>query len=277
MNGSNSDAERPLRIGAVTYLNTVPLVHGLPELLPSAKLKFDHPSRLADELAAGRLDVALAPSVELARHPEWSIVSTACIGCRGPVLSVKVLFRKPPAEVKSLALDEGSRTSAVLTQILLADRFNVRPRLEVLPVGASPLEVATDAVLVIGDRAIRSPSAGFCDSWDLGEQCVRATGLPFVFAVWAARPGVDLLEVEPALDAARDEGCRQLQSLAEEQSVATGLPRDLVLGYWRDNLNFYLDQRERQGLELFFHRAAALKLIPANSQARFHDCPTEHQ
>src|SRR5215216_2406028 len=135
---NESDVERPLRIGAVTYLNTVPLVRGLPELLPAAELSFDHPSRLADELAEGNLDVALAPCVELARHPQWTIVSNACIGCRGPVLSVKVLFRKPPAEIASLALDEGSRTSAVLAQILLADGYDVRPLLEALPIGVSP-------------------------------------------------------------------------------------------------------------------------------------------
>src|SRR5688500_5563876 len=103
MTACDAGADRPLRIGAVTYLNSVPLVHGLPDLLPSAELSFDHPSRLADRLAEGELDVALAPSIELAHHPQWSIVSSACIGCRGRVLSVKLLFRKPPAEVKSLA------------------------------------------------------------------------------------------------------------------------------------------------------------------------------
>jgi chorismate dehydratase len=254
-------AERPLRIGAVTYLNTVPLVRGLPELLPGAELSFDHPSRLADELAAENLDVALAPVIELARHPQWSIVSNACIGCRGPVLSVKVLFRKSPADVSSLALDEGSRTSAVLAQILLADRFGVRPRLEVLPVGASPLETTADAVLVIGDRAIRSPATGFCDSWDLGEEWLRSTGLPFVFAVWAARTGIDCLELEPALEAARDQGRQELEAIAGEQAAAMELPRDLVLNYLRDNLNFYLDAQERQGLDLYFRRAAALGLV----------------
>jgi chorismate dehydratase len=264
-----------LRLGAVTYLNTVPLVRGLPELLPEAQIFFDHPSRLADRLAAGELDVALAPSIELARHPQWSIVSTACIGCRGPVLSVKTLFRKPPAEVKSLALDEGSRTSAVLAQILLADRFGVRPRLEVLPVGASPLESTADAVLVIGDRAIRAADQGFLESWDLGEEWVRTTNLPFVFAAWTMRSSVDVSRLELALDAARDQGCHDLEQIADEQSVFMGLPRQLVLTYLRDNLNFDLDERERRGLELFFRRAAALKLIPEPFEPRFHDCHAE--
>lgn len=272
MSPAPADPTRPLRIGAVTYLNTVPLVRGLREQLPAAELSFDFPSRLADELAQGQLDVALAPVIELARHPEWSIVSTACIGCRGPVLSVKVLFRRPPAVVKSLALDEGSRTSAVLAQILLADRFNVRPKLQLLPLASSPLDSTADAVLVIGDRAIRSPADGFCESWDLGEEWTQSTGLPFVFAVWAARPGVDATELEAALDAARDLGLDELETIATEQAAAMDLPRSLVLQYLRDNLNFYLDEPARQGLDLYFRRAAALGLISDQLQLRFHDC-----
>jgi chorismate dehydratase len=271
-----SDVERPLRIGAVTYLNTVPLVRGLPDLLPGAELSFDHPSRLADALAARRLDAALAPCIELARHPEWSIVSNACIGCRGPVLSVKLLFRKAPNVVASLALDEGSRTSAVLAQILLSDRYGVRPRLQVLSIGASPLESEADAVLVIGDRAIRSPSSGFCEVWDVGEEWVRATNLPFVFAVWVARAGVDTSALEPALEAARDQGQRDLEKIAAEQAAAMKLPRELVLHYLRDNLNFNLEPREREGLELYFRRAAALGLISKDFQLQFNDCATQH-
>jgi chorismate dehydratase len=272
MSPAPADPTRSLRIGAVTYLNTVPLVRGLQEQLPAAELSFDFPSRLADELAQGQLDVALAPVIELARHPEWSIVSTACIGCRGPVLSVKVLFRRPPSDVKSLALDEGSRTSAVLAQILLADRFNVRPKLQLLPLASSPLDSTADAVLVIGDRAIRSPADGFCESWDLGEEWTQSTGLPFVFAVWAARPGVDASELEAALDAARDLGLNELETIAVEQAAAMDLPRSLVLQYLRDNLNFYLDAPARQGLDLYFRRAAALGLISDQLQLRFHDC-----
>lgn len=271
-----AELARPLRIGAVTYLNTVPLVRGLREQLVDAELLFDYPSRLADELAAGRLDVALAPCIELARHPEWSIVSSACIGCRGPVLSVKVLFRRPPSEVRTLALDEGSRTSAVLAQILLADRFGVRPKLQLLPLASSPLDSTADAVLVIGDRAIRSPTDGFCESWDLGEEWVETTGLPFVFAVWSARPGVELGDVEALLNVARDRGLRELGSIATEQAAAMDLPRPLVLQYLRDNLNFYLDGPERRGLDLYFRRAAELGLISNHVNLQFHDCPVEH-
>lgn len=264
-----------VRVGAVSYLNTVPLVRGLRELVPGATLSFDHPSRLADDLAAGRLDVALAPVIELARHPEWSIVSDACIAARGPVLSVKVLFRKPSAEVRSLALDEGSRTSAVLAQILLADIHGARPRLDVLPIGASPEESAADAVLVIGDRAIRSPGDGFVDVWDLGERWRSWTELPFVFAVWAARPGVDVAELESALEAARDEGRRDVESIAAERAAAMTLPYEFVLTYLRDHLHFWLGAAERRGLNLYLRRAAALGLIP-ETQLNFDDRAVKH-
>jgi chorismate dehydratase len=286
-------ADRPLRIGAVSYLNTAPLVRGLPGFLPEAELSLDHPSRLADQLAEGRIDVALAPVVELARHPEWSIVSTACIACRGPVLSVKLLFRVPPGEVRSLALDEGSRTSAVLAQVLLAKtwtrgapsqaggeagyrgRRSDHLRLEVLPVKASPLESTADAVLVIGDRAIAEAPAEFCETWDLGERWRAETGLPFVFAVWAARPGVEMTEVEAGLDASRDLGLQELDAIAEERSAAMGLPRALVLRYFREHLHFHLGPNERRGLELYFREAAALGLIPSGSELRFDDCAAE--
>jgi chorismate dehydratase len=256
------DSQAGLRIGAVSYLNTVPLVRGLSELLPHAALSFDHPGRLADDLAAGRLDVALVPIVEVARHAEWSIASSACIASHGPVLSVKVLFRTPPAEVRTLALDEGSRTSAVLAQILLADRCGVRPRLVPLPVAALPGDVTADAVLLIGDRAIRWPDDDFVAVWDLGQEWRTWTRLPFVFAAWAARPGVALEQLEPALEAARDNGCRDVAAIAAEQSAAMGLPLDLVLTYLRDHLHFTLGESERRGMELYFRRAAELGLVP---------------
>src|SRR3954471_5186769 len=112
-----------IRIGAVSYLNTKPLVYGLAERLPQADVVYDFPSRLADRLAAGDLDVALIPSVEFFQDPSYSIVSDACIGCRGPVWSVKLFSRVPPPQIRTLALDEGSRTSVALVRILLKERF----------------------------------------------------------------------------------------------------------------------------------------------------------
>ncbi len=252
-----------MRIGAVNYLNTKPLVHGLSARLPEAEIVFDLPSRLADRLAAGELDVALVPSIALARHPEWKIVSDACIGCRGPVLSVKVMFRVPPAEVRTLALDEGSRTSAVLAQILLHQLHGIRPKMTSLPIGELAIDASADAVLVIGDRAICSDDCSFVEVWDLGDRWCRWSELPFVFAMWVARPGVDTSKVAAAFCAARDEGCLHLTEIANEQSTAMQLPRELLYEYLHRNLYFRLDKQQRQGLDLFYQQAAELELIPA--------------
>src|SRR5688572_19789820 len=84
-----------IRVGAVGYLNSKPLIEGLTELAPQTDLILDVPSRLADDLAAGRLDVALIPSVEYLLHPDYEIVSDACVAARGPVLSVKLFSRVP--------------------------------------------------------------------------------------------------------------------------------------------------------------------------------------
>ena len=270
-----SDDPSAARIGAVNYLNTKPLVRGLAEALPAAELIFDVPSRLADRLAAGELDVALAPVIELARHPEWTVISSACIGCRGPVLSVKALFRRPPQQVRRLAVDEGSRTSVVLSQVLLAEVAGVRPELTPLPLGRAIDDVDADALLVIGDRAIDQDESSFVETWDLGDRWCRWTELPFVFAVWAARPGFDASQVEPELNAARDRGLAELHAIAAEQATAMSLPHDLVLAYLRDNLYFYFAAAERRGLESFFSKAAQWGLIPSDMGLRFDDRTAE--
>jgi chorismate dehydratase len=258
---------RQLRFGAVQYLNTKPLVHGLAG--SGIELGFDLPSRLADRLAAGRLDVALIPVVEWFRHPEHRLVSDACIGCRGAVMSVKLLFRLPPARIASIALDEGSRTSAVLAQVLLAERHGVRPRVEPLPIGASASETAADAVLLIGDRALADATAGgsFQQVWDLGDEWCRWTGLPFVFAAWAARPGVAAERFAGRLESARDSGLANLAAIAAAEAAPHGLTVPQCLSYLRDNLHYHLGIREREALRTFRSLAAGLGLVPAASDS----------
>ncbi len=98
-----------MRIGAVSYLNTKPLIFGLQDMLrPDGELVLDLPSRLADQLKDGSLDIALIPSIEFFQDPTYTIYSNACIGCRGPVWSVKLLFRVPPHQARTFAFDEGS-------------------------------------------------------------------------------------------------------------------------------------------------------------------------
>src|SRR5262245_18791359 len=260
-----------MRIGAVSYLNTKPLVYGLAELAPQHELIFDLPSRLADELAAGRLDVALIPSIEFFKNPTYTIVSDACIACRGPVRSVKLFSRVPPANIRTLALDQGSRTSVALVRILLRERLAIDPALIPLPIDALPEAIDADALLLIGDRAIQPPSGRFVAEWDLGDVWCRWAELPFVFAMWVVRQGTGerrqgtgaaLEEIGALLSQARDLGVANVESIAAAEHAAVGLSYDDCLVYLRDQLHFDLGLRELAGLRLFREHASRLGLAP---------------
>jgi len=254
-----------MRIGAVSYLNTRPLVYRLEELAPQHELVFDLPSRLADDLAADRLDVALIPSIEYFQNPAYTIVSDACIGCRGPVRSVKLLSRVPLDSIRTLALDEGSRTSVALVRILLQERFGLVPQFLPFPIDAAPESIAADALLMIGDRAMHPPHGQFVAGWDLGDEWCRWAELPFVFAMWVCGVGVSLAEsteLATILSEARDLGVANLEEIAGREHSAVGLDYADCLTYLRDHLHFYLGPRELSGLRLFQERAAMMGLVP---------------
>jgi chorismate dehydratase len=259
-----------MRIGAVNYLNSKPLVYGLEALAPQVRLSYDLPSRLADSLTAGRLDVALVPSVEFFRTPGSTVVSDACVACRGPVLSVKLHFRVPPGDVQRVALDEGSRTSAALTRVLLAEMYGIQPNWEPLRIGCGLETTDADAVLLIGDRAIANgaPQADFVEVWDLGERWCDWTGLPFVFAMWIARAGVDVGEVAAVLGSARDNGVRRLAEIAKREGPPVGVSPELAIEYFRDNLHFVVGNEERAGLRRFYTLCVKHGLAPAGAEAR---------
>jgi chorismate dehydratase len=220
------------------------------------------------------LDVALIPSIEYFQNPHYAVVSDACIGCRGPVLSVKLFFRRAPHDVRTLALDEGSRTSVALARILLEHRFDIRPACQRLPIGEGLRDTTADAVLLIGDRAICPDSDSFVDVWDLGQEWCDWKELPFVFAMWVARQHADLDGVEAALARARDMGEANLETIAAAEAERAGLSRARCLSYLRDNLYFYFGPREQAGLREFHRLAAGLGLAPADWTLHNHDCRT---
>jgi chorismate dehydratase len=264
-------AESPIRIGAVGYLNSKPLIEGLSELVPDAELSLDYPSRLADDLGTGRLDVALIPSIEAFHDPDYEIVSDACVAARGPVLSVKVYFRRPPGLVRTLAADEGSRTSVALARVMLEERFGVTPDIRPLPLGDSTENTDAHAVLLIGDRAIRPPRERFETVWDLGEEWLAWTGLPFVFAMWVTRRGVDLRNVEEALSSARDVGLERVAEIAEREATKLGLSQRTACDYLTRNLHYRLGSAERTALRLFHRLAARHGLAPEGARVRFRE------
>jgi chorismate dehydratase len=256
-----------MRIGAVNYLNSKPLVYGLAQLAPGDRLLFDLPSRLADSLATGRLDVALIPSVEFFRTPGYTILSDACVACCGPVRSVKLHFRVPPPEVTRIALDEGSRTSAALAQILLKELAGVTPKREPLSIGNGINDTSADAVLLIGDRAMQPADGSFLEIWDLGEKWQEWTGLPFVFAMWVARAGVEVAALAARLAAARDQGVAHLADIAASESPPLGLSADSALSYFRDNLHFTLGDSELKGLRRFYDLCVERDFVPRHKDS----------
>lgn len=269
-------SETAVSIGAVTYLNSKPLVEGLAELLPDTHLHLDFPSRLADHLASGRLDVALVPSIEYFRGEDYEILSDACVAAHGPVLSVKLYTRVPWGEIKTLALDEGSRTSATLARIMLAERHGVLPQLEPLPLNHHTMDTTADAMLLIGDRAILPPEERFLATWDLGEEWLAWTGLPFVFAMWVSNCQQKLLAedvdtIERALCQSRDWGVERLEAIAQREAPLLGLTFPTTFGYLSENLHFHLGNAERCGLRTFYELASGLGLAPRGVKLRFRD------
>ncbi|NOX52969.1 MAG: hypothetical protein GXP27_00735, partial [Planctomycetes bacterium] len=154
------------------------------------------------------------------------------------------------------------RTSAALAIILLAERYGVRPRTEPLPCDRSTEATDADAILLIGDRAFQTPSEPFAETWDLGDEWSRWTGLPFVFALWAARPEAPFEELSRLLQQSRDQGTERLPQIARREASALGIPLSVATEYLTENLHYRLGNSEREGLSVFRNLAARHGLIP---------------
>ena len=262
-----------IRVGAVSFLNAKPLYHRLEDRADRVELSMDLPSRLATRLASGDLDVALIPSVEYLRGAAsgYEILPGFAIAARGAVRSVKLFSRVPFEEIDRLALDEGSRTSQALTRVWLDAKYGVRPsRIEPLPMGVSALESTADAVLVIGDRAMKVPDEPFHSVVDLAEAWKSLTGLPFVFALWVVRPGVDLGDLPEILARCRAEGLAHADELASLHGPRLGLDRAACYEYLTRVLSYDLGESEIAGLRRFARMAADLGLAPEGVHLVFH-------
>ena len=258
----------PIRIGAVSYLNTKPLIFQLESLAPDAEIILDYPSRLAELLQQGELDVALIPIIEYFRAGTYSLVPGISIASSGPVLSVTLFSRKPWPEIHSVALDEGSRTSAALAQILLRLRHRVQPAFRPLPLDQAAENIDADAVLLIGDRAMQSCLPGFAHAYDLGQEWHDWTGLPFVYAAWAVRDGVDLGPVADALHEAKRQGMENIGPIAAAEAPKLGLDAGFCRRYLANIIRFDFGPREHAGLKRYYELACELGLAPRGVAVR---------
>lgn len=264
-----------IRIGAVNYLNTKPLICDLDKLAPEANILLDTPSRLADMLGRGELDVALIPIVEYFRAGDYSVLPNIAIASDGPVLSVTLFSRIPWQDIRRVALDVGSRTSAALTQVLLRHRHGIEPVVIPLPMDADAESVDADAVLLIGDRAMHACLPGFAHAFDLGQEWRDWTGLPFVYAVWAVRSGVDLGQTCEAFHEAKRRGLARIGPIAHEEAPRLGLDAGFCRRYLQSIIHFDLGPRELAGLHHYYMLACEMGLARRGVSLEYHGCQRE--
>ncbi len=258
-----------LRLGAVSYLNTKPLVYGLD---PAAfDIRFDVPAKCASLLHEGKVDLGLIPAIEYLRGTGYHIVPDVSIASDGDVATVALFTRKAMGDVKSIALDLSSRTSVALTRVLCAQHWRIDPVFTPSEPDLEAMLKRADAALVIGDPAFAiDPGKRGVTKIDLGAEWKCMTGLPFVYAMWVGRADAASAGQCRALQQARDRGVAHLPEIAR---AAGGGDADLERRsflYLRDNLKFGLGDEEAAGLRRFHELAAGMSLVPALQPLRFY-------
>ncbi len=246
-----------LRVCAVSFLNTCPLVWGLQQgpQKDAFELSFEIPSVCAERLATGAADIGLVPVIE-ARRQGLEMSPGLGIACRGPVRSILLVSHVPAPAIRTVAVDSSSRTSVALTELILRERFGVAPHLIPLPPELDAMLREADAALVIGDPALRfHPDELPYHVYDLGQEWLWLTGLPMVFAVWAARPGIIAPEVVSVLDASYRFGKQRMEDIISVESARRGFTEELVRQYLTHYIHFELTAEYQQGLRRFLESA----------------------
>jgi chorismate dehydratase len=172
-----------------------------------------------------------------------------------------------------VALDEGSRTSAALTQVLMRKKHGIEPEVRTLAIDEPVEEAEVDAVLLIGDRAMRACLPGFAYAYDLGQEWQDWTSLPFVYAVWAVRRGVDLGGVVDALYEAKQRGCARCGEIAQREAPRLGLDAGFCRRYLQNIIHFSLGPREQAGLHHYYMLACQLDLAPRGVTLEHYEQP----
>lgn len=263
-----------MRLGRIPWINAAPVYAAMDRgIVPAPKeIVSATAAELNDLLAAGELDLSVVSAVEYARDAAaYHLLPGLAISCDGPVHSVALFSKRPLTQLDdaTVLLTASSRTSVLLLELLCRHVWKVAPRFATVRAEAADLgSLATlphEAVLVIGDAALHLRASHAYPVWqDLGAAWKEWTGLPFVFAVWAARREVDrarALEVHRNLLASRAWGTAHLDLIADEASARTGIPRPTVRAYLGD-LDYDLSYRHLAGLTEFFGRLVRDGLVP---------------
>ncbi len=253
-------SDKIITLGVVSYLNARPLIEGL-AAEPSIRLIEAVPADLADLLRTERVDAALIPVIDLARNGNvqgpcgrWGRISDACIGCDGPTMTVRVFSRLPPERIDVLHADTHSHTSVALARLIWWRRYGKQLRVE-------PIEALNGidhclSVLLIGDKVVSAPTRGFEYDIDLGSVWKEWTGLPFVFAVWAAPASRNTEHLADLLNRARDRGITKAAAIAAGQAAQRGWPVPLAEEYLTRRMKYILTPAAVEGMNRFLGLAA---------------------
>jgi chorismate dehydratase len=252
------DLSRRKKLGAVSFLNTKPLIYGLEKNLFPHNFEIIKavPSSLAVQLNAGTLDVALVPSIAYAKNsPSLRIVPDCGIIAHGAVNSIRLYFNKDLKSIRNVALDVSSMTSVVLTKILLAERFELKPEFIASVPDIDKMLSIADAALVIGDTALFKTKSTDVNYLDLAEEWRDMTGLPFVFAVWAGRTGAITLEDTQAIISSKNLGLDNIDAVCAAAAEEYNADFGLVKSYLTENVQFNLGEEEIAGMREYFELA----------------------
>jgi chorismate dehydratase len=262
---------RRLRISAISYLNTAPLMwdfeHG--ETGRDFDISYTLPSACARALAEGTADIGIIPAAAYAEIPGLLVLPEVAIASRRAVRSILLVSKVPVEQVRTVALDTSSMTSVALTKVLFEKWLGGGRSFAAMAPDIDQMLAENDAGLLIGDPALKVDRKRY-HTLDLAEEWIRHTGRPFVFAFWAVR-GDALLEAAPSQDlpsifqASRDHGLEpaNVNQIAREWATRVDLREDEVRSYLTENIHYDLDSGCIEGLQLFYRYAAEIGALPS--------------
>ncbi len=258
------------RVSVVQYLNTVPLIWGMlrGEQRGKYDLSFTTPAACADAVERGEAHLGIIPSIEYQRLERARILPGLSIASKGSVKSVLLLSKLPIEEVRAIAVDDSSRTSTALLQVLLHRFYRRAAGLTPLPPRPAEMLKHADAALVIGDPALTF-NGDAPKVYDLGAEWKRFTGLPFVFALWVGREEAHLAPLREDFESSRDYGLGHVDEIAAEYGRKLALAPEAVRLYLTENIDYSLDEENLKGLRLFFKLAHEAGLIAAEKELAF--------
>jgi len=249
------------RVAVISYLNTVPLIWGLengPRRHPF-QLEYCLPSEGADLVQSGAADIGLLPVIEMARQ-SLAFSPGSGIACDGPVRSILLVSKVPPAKIRTLAVDRGSRTSVMLARVILSRKFDAQPSVTVSEPLLHDMLAENDAALIIGDPALRlDPETLPFLTLDLGQEWKELTGLPMVFAVWCGNPRFITPAVTQTFLDSLSYGERHISTIVAGQAAHRKLPPDLIHTYLTQHIRFRLGDNEYKGMRTYLEFAATLE------------------